>query len=208
MSPRLRVGLTGGIGSGKSTVEGMFARRGVPVVDADRIAREVVEPGQPGLGEVVELLGAGVLCADGTLDRARVRKLVFEDVDLRHRLEDIMHPRVRELMEARVRRLAAPYCILAIPLLLEAEQRELVDLVLVVDVPRELQIRRTWERDSTTPDAVARIVDAQSTRDQRLAAADQIIHNEGDLNSLEQQVERLHKLYTGLAESHLPGADE
>ncbi len=186
----------------------MFARRGIPVLDADSIAREVVEPGQPGLGEVVTLLGSGVLSADGTLDRALVRKLVFEDAHLRRRLEDIVHPRVRELMEARVRRVRAPYCVLAIPLLLEAGQRELVDLVLVVDVPRELQIQRTCERDDTTADAVARIIDAQSTRDERLAAADQVIHNDGDLSSLEKQVDRLHQLYTGLAASHLPGADE
>lgn len=181
----------------------MFARRGVPVLDADRIAREVVEPGQPGLQELVALLGPDILTRDGALNRARVREQVFNDAQLRRGLESIVHPRVRELMEARVARITALYCILSIPLLLEAGQLALVDRVLVVDVPRKLQIERTCARDNSTPDAVARILDAQIPRYERLAAADQVIHNDGDLDSLDRQVEHLHRFYTRLASSTL-----
>ncbi len=208
MSPRLRIGLTGGIGSGKSTVEGLFARLGVPVLDADRIAREVVEPGQPALGELVALLGADILTTERRLDRARVRERVFKDARLRRRVEGIVHPRVRLLMETRAERLQAPYCVLAIPLLLEAGQRTMVDRVLVVDMPRELQIERTCVRDRASPEAVARIVDAQLSREERLAAADDVIHNDGDLENLARQVEHLHRFYGRLAAGNLPGADE
>ena len=186
----------------------MFASRGVPVLDADRIAREVVEPGQAALRELVALLGVDILTPDGALDRPRVRDRVFKDAALRRRVESIIHPRVRELMETRARQVTAPYCILTIPLLLEADQQTLVDQVLVVDVPRELQIKRTCARDHSPPEAVARIVDAQLSREARLAAADHVIHNDGDLDNLDRQVERLHRLFTRSASGHLPGADE
>ncbi len=208
MSPRLRVGLTGGIGSGKSTAEALFARLGVPVLDADRLAREVVEPGQPALGELVALLGPDILTAEGRLDRPQVRERVFKDAHLRRRVEGIVHPRVRRLMETRAERVQAPYCVLAIPLLLEAGQRELVDRVLVIDTPRELQIQRTCARDRASPEAVARVVDAQLSRGERLAAADDVIHNDGDLEYLASQVEQLHHLYGRLAAGNLPGAEE
>ena len=178
------------------------------MIDADRIAREVVEPGQPALGELVALLGPGIRTKDGRLDRPRVRERVFKDGALRRRVEQILHPRVRELMEARVSRVTTPYCILAIPLLLEAGQAELVDRVLVVDAPRELQIQRTCARDHTTSDAVARIIDAQIARENRLAAADDVVHNQGSLSDLNRQVARLHRLYTEMADGNLPGRGE
>ncbi len=208
VSPRLRVGLTGGIGSGKSTVENMFARRGVPVIDADRIAREIVEPGQPSLGELVALLGPGILTETGALNRAQVRERVFKDRRLRQRVEGILHPRIRELMEARISGLTTPYCVLAVPLLLEAGQSELVDRVLVVDISRELQMERTCARDHTPPESVARIMDAQVARDERLAAADDVIYNDGTLADLDTQVGRLHRQYLAMAAANLPGTSE
>lgn len=186
----------------------MFAQRGVPVIDADRIAREIVEPGQPGLGELVALLGPGILTTNGALDRTQVREQVFKDAGLRRRVEGILHPRIRELMETRVSRVATPYCVLAIPLLLEAGQSQLVDRVLVVDVSREIQIQRTCARDHTTPDTVARILDAQVARDERLAAADDVIRNEGTLVNLDAQVGRLHRQYLAMAAANLPGTSE
>ena len=208
MSPRLRVGLTGGIGSGKSTVQAIFEQQGVPVLDADQIAREVVRPGQPALGELVELFGPEVLTGTGILNRARVRELVFKDARLRQRVETILHPRIRELMEKRVQDLRTSYCVLSIPLLLETGQDDLVDRILVVDVSREVQIRRACDRDHTTPEEVAQIVDAQVGREERLARADDILRNDGDLQSLAHQVRRLHHLYVKLAQRHLPGRDE
>ncbi len=208
MSPRLRVGLTGGIGSGKSTVQAIFVRLGVPVVDADRVAREVVEPGRPALRELVELLGPEVLTGTGNLNRSRVRELVFRDTELRLRVEAILHPRIRKTMENRVQDLEASYCVLSIPLLLETGQTDLVDRILVVDVPRELQIKRASARDHATTAEVARIIDAQLAREERLDRADDILRNDTDLRSLENQIRRLHGLYLKLSNSNLPGREE
>ncbi len=178
------------------------------MIDADRIAREVVEPGQPALAELIALLGPDIRTKDGELNRAQVRERVFQDGALRRRVEDILHPRIREVMEARVSGVTTPYCILAIPLLLETGQLELVDRVLVVDVPRELQIQRTRARDHTTSDAVARIMDAQIAREDRLAAADDVIHNQGSLSDLNRQVGRLHQFYMDMVDGKLPGTSE
>ncbi len=208
MSPRLRVGLTGGIGSGKSTVQTIFVRLEVPVVDADQIAREVVAPGQPALRELVELLGPEILTGTGNLNRSRVRELVFGNTELRRRVEAILHPRIRKTMEDWVQNLETSYCVLSIPLLLETGQTDLVDRILVVDVPRELQIKRASARDHATPEEVARIIDAQLPREERLARADDILRNDTDLRSLENQIRRLHDLYLKLSNSHLPGREE
>ncbi len=208
MSPRLRVGLTGGIGSGKSTVQTIFVRLEVPVVDADQIAREVVAPGQPALRELVELLGPEILTGTGNLNRSRVRELVFGDTELRRRVEAVLHPRIRKTMEDRVQNLETSYCVLSIPLLFETGQTDLVDRILVVDVPRELQIKRASARDHVTPEEVARIIDAQLAREERLARADDILRNDTDLRSLENQIMHLHDLYLKLSNSHLPGREE
>ena len=207
MTSLLRIGLTGGIGSGKSTVQNMFARLGVPVIDADQIAREVVEPGQPALEELVELLGPGVLTSEGKLNRVRIRELIFADEELRRRVETMLHPRIREMMQKRIQELNTSYCVLSIPLLLETGQTDLVDRILVVDVPRELQLKRASTRDHTTPEEVARIIDAQLAREERLARADDIVCNDADLKSLENQVKRLHELYLRLSNGHLPGRE-
>lgn len=190
----LVVGLTGGIGSGKTTVAGRFAARGVPVIDADRIARELVEPGRPALARIVESFGPQMLDAQGRLDRARLRERVFADSGQRKRLEALLHPLIRREMHDRVHRLSAPYCLLVIPLLLETGQADLVQRILVVDAPDELRYQRLARR-GLKPEQVDAIMSAQAGRAQRLAAAHDVIVNDGDLQTLDRRVEELHRRY-------------
>ncbi len=208
MIPRLRVGLTGGIGSGKSTVSSLFEELGTPVIDADAVAREVVQPGEPALAELVSSFGPDILDPDGRLDRRRLRERVFREPALRHRLESILHPRIKQIMEARVARLEHPYVLLSIPLLLEAQQTDMVDRILVVDAPHELQIRRTCARDQTSAERVTAIMDTQVDRETRLAAADDVIVNDAGLRDLRLAVERLHTRYLCLATGDLPAPDK
>lgn len=195
----LRIGLTGGIASGKSAVADSFDRRGTPIVDADVIAREVVEPGQPALSEIAETFGAQILDADGRLDRTAMRDQIFSDDQKRRKLESILHPRIKEAMERQVARLTVPYCVLAIPLLIEAHQQDLVDRILVIDVPVELQISRLLQRDRTSKAAAEAILKAQLDRETRLRFADDIIVNNGTLAELDSKVEQLHQKYLALA---------
>lgn len=206
MRPALVVGLTGGIGSGKSTVADMFAALDVPVIDADEIAREVVAPGRPALAEIVREFGDGVQTAGGGLDRGALRELVFPEPARRARLEAILHPRIRGEMQRRLHAVRAPYCILCIPLLLEAGQLDMVDRVLVVDLPREEQIRRTRARDGVARETVEAILDAQADRTRRQQAADDVIDNSGPLEALHEQVESLHRRYLQAAGGHLPAS--
>ena len=199
MKPSLVIGLTGGIGSGKSTVAALFRRHGVPVIDADAVAREVVEPGQPALEEIARVFGEQVLDDAGALDRRALRARVFDDDTLRHRLEAIVHPRIRARMADRLGRLDAPYAILEIPLLVETGQHRLVDRTLVVDAPREAQISRTRERDGVEVTQIERILDAQAGRARRIEAADDVIGNEGGIEALDAQVAALHERYLDLA---------
>ncbi|MGE0080930.1 MAG: dephospho-CoA kinase [Thiohalomonadaceae bacterium] len=195
----LRVGLTGGIGSGKSSAGRLFAELGVPVIDADQVARDVVRPGQPAWQAVREAFGQEVIGADGELDRARLRERVFRDARERERLEQLLYPAIREAIRHRIAKLQAPYCIIAIPLLVEKGWQGEVDRVLVIDAPAELQVARTAARDGMVPEDVEKILAAQATREQRLAAADDVLHNEGDLNALREQVTLLHQRYLRLA---------
>jgi len=198
--PRLVVGLTGGVGSGKSTVAGFFRELGVPVIDADEIARELTLPGQPALREITEAFGTEVLDAQGRLDRAALRRIVFADESARRRLEAILHPRIRERMEEALAEVAeAPYAVLVIPLLLETRQQDLVDRILVVDTDPDLQVRRVMARDGVDEAQVRAIMAAQVDRETRLAAADDLILNEDDLDDLKRQVEALHHRYLKLA---------
>lgn len=190
----LKVGLTGGIGSGKSSAARYFAELGAPVVDADVIARELVAPGQPALAHIVKVFGSEILNPDGTLDRARLRGIVFEDTARRKQLEAILHPLIREEMEARVARLSAPYCIVCIPLLLETDAAR-VDRILVVDAPHYLQYLRTMTRDGLSAREVAAVLRAQIGFRERLARADAVIVNDRDQAHLRAQVEQLHRRY-------------
>jgi dephospho-CoA kinase len=195
----LVVGLTGGIGSGKTTVSERFADYGVPVIDTDLIARELVEPGQPALAEIVNHFGPDCLDGEGRLHRARLRERVFADPTGRRQLEAILHPRIRALVRERVAALAVPYCLVVIPLLAETGMTDLIDRVLVVDAPEAEQLRRVMARDRIDADQARRILAAQASRDRRLALADEILENSGNLDQLDRQVAALHQHYSTLA---------
>jgi dephospho-CoA kinase len=200
MSARpFRVALTGGIASGKSTVAGLFAALGVPVIDTDVIAREVVEPGQQALTQVAEAFGADVLDADGRLDRKRMRERIFADADARRRLEAILHPAIRAEMERQSQAAGGPYQVLVIPLLAEGGRRDHVDRVLLVDVPEELQIQRVMWRDGVSREQAQASLNAQATRAQRLAMADDVLLNTGRVDDLREQVTKLHRQFLRLA---------
>ena len=191
----LVIGLTGGIGSGKTTVADAFQALGVPVIDADRIARELVEPGEPALAEISAIFGSQCLTTEGHLDRVWLRKRVFGDAALRLRLEEILHPRIRRRMLAQIAASRAPYCIAVIPLLLETQQTDLVDRILVVDAPESSQIARVTSRDRLPRDSVVAIMQSQADRESRLAVADDIIVNDRGLDALIAQVRVLHQHY-------------
>lgn len=194
-----RVGLTGGIASGKTTVANLFALRGVPVIDTDVIARQVVEPGQPALAAVVDAFGPGVLGDDGRLDRSRMRERIFGDAAARRRLEAILHPAIRAEMERQSRAAGGPYQVLVIPLLVEGGRRDHIDRVLVVDVAESTQIERLVRRDGVAREQAEAALRAQASRDARLAFADDVIENSADAGSLEARVDELHTGYLRLA---------
>ena len=192
------IALTGGIASGKSEVERRFRALGVQVADADIAAREVVEPGTPGLAEIVSAFGAGVLGPDGTMDRPAMRRRVFADDAARLRLEAIIHPRVRAALREACEAAPGPYAIAAIPLFAEAGPEAYapwVDRVLVVDVPVEVQLERLLKRDGIDEALAWRMIRAQATREERLAVADDVIANDGPLELLDGIVAQLHQRY-------------
>ena len=200
MRALFRVGLTGGIASGKSAVEAEFQRLGVPVIDTDALAREVVEPGQPSLAAVVAEFGPASLDADGRLDRRRLRAIVFSDPDRRRALEKILHPAIRSLQRARVDAVTAPYVVIAIPLLVEGgARREDIDRILVIDCPRDVQRARLLARDGETAEGAEAILAAQASREARLAAADDVVDNSGPLAALAPAIGALHERYLALA---------
>ena len=195
------IGLTGGVASGKSEVERRFASRGIFVADADRAARDAVAPGSDGLAALVDVFGAGILAADGSLDRAAMRRRVFADDDARHTLEGIVHPRVRVALREACLSAPGPYALAAIPLLAEGGGREAyrwLDRILVVDVPRALQVERLLRRDGIDLALAGRMLEAQATRDQRLAIADDILVNDDTLEALDRHVAALHAQYLAL----------
>jgi dephospho-CoA kinase len=200
----LIVGVTGGIASGKSTVARAFAALGVPWVDADDVAREVVEPGEPALAEIAERFGVRILQADGSLNRRALREIVFAEPSERLWLESVTHPRIRERIIAHLERLqneGAPYVLLVSPLLFESGQSEMVDRCLVIDVPESVQIARTASRDDVDERQARAIVAAQMPRSERLARADDVVDNSGSEEHLAAQVAELDRRYREMAES-------
>ena len=191
------VGLTGGIGSGKSTVVRLFGALGVHWVDADDVAREVVEPGTSGLERIAEHFGQEILLPDGGLDRAALRRIVFDAPEERAWLESLLHPVIREELMRQLHpdNYALPYVLLVSPLLLETDQHELVDTVVVVDVSVDVQIQRTMARDTNDREQVERIIAAQMPREQRLQKADKVVDNSLPLADVEHQIEDLHQAF-------------
>ncbi|SDZ57997.1 dephospho-CoA kinase [Pseudomonas sp. NFIX28] len=192
------LGLTGGIGSGKSAAAQHFIDLGVHVVDADHAARWVVEPGRPALARIAEHFGDSVLQADGQLDRAALRKLIFEVPQQRLWLEALLHPLIAEEIAAHLARAESPYAILVSPLLIESGQYAMTQRILVIDVPQQLQIERTLQRDGISEQQVQAILKAQATREERLRHADDVLVNDRDLAWLHSEVERLHHFYLTL----------
>ncbi len=197
----LRIGLTGGIASGKSTVAELFSGLGVPVIDTDIIAREVVLPGQPALAEIRDAFGDTVF-EDGVLNRAAMRQQIFSDNDVKRRLEAILHPRIRQETIEQANASGGDYQLIVVPLLTESPLRDYVDRILVVDCDVETQIARLLARDAETEDQARRILATQASRDERLAIADDVIHNDTSIEAMSSQVSALHDTYLRLA--HLP----
>ena len=199
MSRVYRVGLTGGIASGKSTAAKFFGALGVPIIDTDQVARDVVEPGQPPLERLVERFGSGILTPDGHLDRPALRNIVFSDPKARADLEALTHPAIGAAMEARSAAAGGAYQVLVIPLLVEKNLSSHVDRVLVVDCDEALQIRRLRARDRSTAAQAQAILNAQASRAARLKVADDVITNDADMSAVQNQVAALHARYLDLA---------
>jgi len=200
MRTALVVGLTGGIGSGKSAICREFERLSVPIIDAYVVARDVVAQGSQGLADVVAAFGKAILAPDGTIDRGKLRQLIFEDDTRRADLEAILHPKIRDRIDDQLAAVTSPYCILCVPLLIEKGGYENVDRVLVVDCPTEIQAARVLERDHLTRKQVDAIMRTQATRELRLRLADDVIDNSAGLEALRAPVEALHAQYTALAD--------
>ena len=198
----LRVGITGGIGSGKTALTDWLAKKGIVVVDADLASRVIVAPGQPALAEIAETFGAEFIQADGQLDRAALRALVFTDDSKRQQLEAITHPRIREELARQMNAADSAYVVLSSPLLLESGQSSMVDLSVVVDVPEDTQIERTMARDDNSQALVEGIMAAQLDRDTRIARADIVIDNSGTLDALYERGEVLHQTLLARASAH------
>jgi dephospho-CoA kinase len=207
MGHRLRIGLTGGIASGKSTVAEQFKELGIPVIDADEAARAVVEPGTPGLANVVHRFGTGVLLPNGSLDRRALRTLIFRDPASRRDLEVILHPLIQTHMEQSAKAVAGPYLVMAIPLLIEGGSANGVDRILVIDVDEAVQLQRVMARDGCPLAEARAILASQASRSVRLAAADDVLLNTGTVTELRQAVDRLHERYLQLAKTWPTGGN-
>lgn len=197
----LIVGVTGGIGSGKTATTDEFSRLGVVVVDADQVSRDVVDPGTEALAQITQRFGSGILTDDGQLQRRLLRDIIFSDPAEKQWLESVLHPLIREEIIRRLQQSRSAYTILVSPLLLETSQHKLCDRVLLVDAPESLQLRRTRERDQTSDTAVQAIMDQQMTREQRLAMADDVIVNDAGLTELHEAARAMHQKYLALASS-------
>jgi dephospho-CoA kinase len=194
-----KIGLTGGIGCGKTTVAQLFAALNVPVIDADEIAHHLVRPGQPAVEQIKKVFGAEFVTGEGSLDRKKMRDCIFSDNHAKQTLEAILHPMVYSTIQLKLKQLTAPYCIICVPLLFETNMMAIADRILVVDCPVELQIERVKKRENMAVEKIQAIIDSQIAREIRLLNADDIINNAETDASLDQQVNTLHHLYTSLS---------
>lgn len=194
----LKIGLTGGIGSGKSTACEIFSELGVPIIDADIVARKVVQAGMPALQLIKEKFGEDIITKDGLLDREKARDQIFTNEIDRKKLENILHPVIYERIVHETENIDSSYCIISIPLLLETEALDIIDRVLIIDVSEKLQLSRASVRDNASLNDIKRIIRTQMSRDNRLAAADDIINNEGDIENLRRQIHDLHEFYKSI----------
>lgn len=197
----LVIGLTGGIGSGKTAVSDRFAKKGITIVDADLCSRIVVEPGKPALDEIRAHFGDAVIQADGSLNRAALREHVFQNADERKWLERLTHPLIAQEIMQQIMNSKSPYTLLVSPLLIESGQHQFAKRILVVDAPHSAQLKRTVTRDNVSEEQVKAIINAQAERETRLARADDIIVNDADLSHLDAEVDRLHTFYLTLAKN-------
>ena len=186
------VGITGGIGCGKSSVTDQLKRLNVDIIDADIIAREIVEPGKFALKKIVEHFGQEVLLPDGSLDRAKLRVIIFSEKEKKDWLEGLLHPLIKDEIRRQIKSASSEYVVLSSALLLETGQKNLVDMVVVVDIPETLQIKRTSLRDSNSSELVKKIIDSQLKRDERLSRADVVIDNSNSLDELSSKIKKLH----------------
>jgi dephospho-CoA kinase len=199
MAAVLRVALTGGIGSGKSTVASKFQNLGVPIIDSDIISRNIVRPGNPCFNSIVQEFGKDILTSEGKLDRKKLRDIIFNDDTAKIKLEEITHPAIYQDIEARVSNVNYPYCIIVIPLLIETQATNRFDRILVVDVSDSLQIKRASNRDKTTTENIEKIMKNQVNRMQRLKYADDVIENNLTIEELNDSVLKLHNMYIMLS---------
>jgi len=197
----LKVGLTGGIGCGKSTVAKIFADLHVPVLDADEIAHRLVEKGQPALAQIQQAFGTAILNPDGSLDRKALRERIFSNLKQKQQLESILHPLIYKTLQAELEQLIAPYCIISIPLLFETDMTHFVDRILVIDCPVETQLERVKVRDGLSIERIQSIIDSQVSRTFRKAKADDLIDNSDTDYRLAEQVKKLHNLYLSISAS-------
>lgn len=204
VNEKLIIGLTGGIGSGKSEVCRRFSAKGITVVDADVVAREVVEPGMPALDKIREHFGDEILLSRSAriLNRSKLREIIFNDPAEKNWLEKLLHPLVNQQIRKQLENAYTPYVILASPLLLETQQYQLVDRILVIDASEQLQVERASKRDTNNEAQIKAIMQTQLSRQERCARANDIIQNDGQLTDLDEQIDRLHQLYLGLAQKN------
>ena len=194
----LRIGLSGGIGSGKSTACEIFSELKVPVIDADVIAVKAVEPGMPALQSIIDEFGVKIITKDGYLNRKKLRDRIFKNESDRRKLESVLHPVIYKEIERQTKSINSAYCIISIPLLLETGPSDIIDRILVIDIPKELQLSRASARDNASLKNIETIIHSQISRDDRLAAADDIINNEGDIENLRRQIYDLYEFYKSI----------